>query len=211
VVSLCCLVIDSVLSHLKDINIIRERVWVFLPLDWTSVSFDKNVVEILSFDGIVMLLWKTFCGWMINFVQRGEFFSTWQVISEPRIDILWYFLLYHLMWISSPPTALPEISSIFAAILLFHQLFTSWSSLVEFATLPIGRLIRGIWNRHCRPFADSTRQSLGSGGYVYRKQIRIWGSFTLYIWCLKFDLGPKSKPLKIFSVNMYRQKFTQIQ
>jgi hypothetical protein len=29
--------------------------------------------------------------------------------------------------------------------------------------------------------------------------------------CLKFDLGPKSKSFKIFRVNMYRKKFTQIQ
>jgi hypothetical protein len=36
-------------------------------------------------------------------------------------------------------SALPEISSFFAAILLFHQLFTSGPSLVELATLTIGK------------------------------------------------------------------------
>jgi hypothetical protein len=34
---------------------------------------------------------------------------------------------------------------------------------------------------------------------------------VLHCTCLKFDLGPKSKPFKIFRVNMYRNKFTQIQ
>jgi hypothetical protein len=38
----------------------------------------------------------------------------------------------------------------------------------------------------------------------FRKKIRIWGNFTQYIWCLKFDLGPKSKPFKIFRVNLLK-------
>jgi hypothetical protein len=46
---------------------------------------------------------------------------------------------------------------------------------------------------------------------MFIKKIRIWEHFTLYIWGLKFDLGPKSKPFKIFRVNMYRKKCTQIQ
>jgi hypothetical protein len=45
------------------------------------------------------------------------------------------------VWTVRAPTGwtLPEISSIFTTILLFHQLFTSWPSLVELATLTIGK------------------------------------------------------------------------
>jgi hypothetical protein len=51
-----------------------------------------------------------------------------------------------------------------------YQKFQSFVAVPSINPPIIHVLYDGIYNRHSRKFSDSTRQSLGSGGYAYRNK-----------------------------------------